>query len=230
MTTTLLPVDAHAHAAPDRDRVLALRSVHLHEASAVLGDPGPLCVGLHPWFVRAETLDDDLATLETVAASGRLAAIGETGLDRIRGAPLEVQRTAMRGHVALSERLRLPLVVHCVRAGSDLLELRKAARAAMPWLWHGWNGSPEQTRAILATNSVPSFGASILDVRSRARAVLAGLPPGSFLLESDDTLQPIEAIEGEAASLRGVATDTLRAELHLAWSRLFAQAGAPGRT
>jgi len=231
MTTTILPVDAHTHIAVDRDRVVALRSVHLHEASAALaGDRGPLCVGLHPWFVRAETLDDDLARLETIALSGRLAALGETGLDRTRGAPLAVQSAAMRGHVALSERLGLPLVVHCARAGSDLLELRKSTRAAMPWLWHGWNGSPQQTRSILETDSVPSFGASILDVRSRGRAVLADLPPGSFLLETDESDRPIEAIEAEAASLRGVAADTLRAELHRTWSRLFAPARSAGPT
>jgi len=218
----ILAIDAHVHGCVDRAKILALRSVDLHDAESVLEeDPGPLGIGLHPWSIDPGTLDADLVTLSGFAGSGTLAALGETGLDRLRGPDLDLQIRAFRRHIELSELHDLPLVVHCVRSGSDALSLRKSMKARRPWIFHGWNGSPEQTNQILATNSVPSFGPALLDAHSKTRDLLRDLPLGAFLLETDDADIAIEDVEATAAEIRGETVPVLRAGLHQCWSKLF---------
>lgn len=204
--------------------MLALRSFSPEEVGLPAWEHAELrSLGLHPWKVDPATLDRDLTLLEVIARRGGIAALGETGLDRIRGAEFEHQIRAMEAHIVLSETLGLPLVVHCVRSGSDLLQIRKRSSARRPWILHGWNGSWEQTSQFLEAGCVPSFGAALLRPNSPTRRTVARLPEGSFLLETDDAPVDISFVEAEAAALRGTDSVTLRVQLQRAWTRIFGE-------
>ena len=215
-------LDAHTHGTPDPARVLALRSFSPEEVGGPAWERSECrSVGLHPWKVDPGTLDRDLTLLVEIARRGGIDALGETGLDRIRGAELAHQIRALEAHIALSEGLGLPLVIHCVRSGSDLLRIRKRSGARRPWILHGWNGSWEQTSQFLVAGCVPSFGAALLRPNSPTRTTVASLPEGSFLLETDDAPVDISVVEAEAAALRGTDSVTLRAQLRRTWTGVF---------
>ena len=211
------------HGSVDRNRVVALRSVALGEADEALAlDPGPLCTGLHPWDVRAESWEDDLHHLERLLATGRFRALGEAGLDRSRPPGSSLQMEAFLRQIELSERFVLPLLVHCVRAASDLLGARSRRAARQTWILHGWNGSLAQTEDLLGrTDFVFSFGASILHPGSKSREGVAIVPDDRILLETDDSGIAIESIEQEASLLRETGITELRGHLHATWDRLF---------
>ena len=80
-------------------------------------------VGLHPH--DAARLDDALlAELARLAASKKVVAVGECGLDYYRDrAPRDAQERAFVAQIDLARRLRLPLVVHVRDAGEDALRL-----------------------------------------------------------------------------------------------------------
>lgn len=219
----LRPVDAHVHGVVDRERILALRSVHLHEASAAIAsDTGPLCTGLHPWNVQATSWKSDVSQLEHLLSTGRFLALGEAGLDRSRPPDVFLQTDALLAQIELSERFALPLVVHCVRSASDLLAMRVRCAALQPWIIHGWNGSRAQTADLLRkTDFVFSFGAALLCPESKARESLPIVPDDRILLETDTSNLAIEMIEREAALLRKITAETLRERLHSTWKRLF---------
>jgi TatD DNase family protein len=217
------PVDAHVHGPVDRTRVLALRCLTLHEA-LVEGeaDDGPRCCGLHPWDVTPETWENDLRGLEALLEAGRLHAVGETGLDRSRGPAMDLQRAAFLEQIDLSERHRLPLVVHAVRSGSDLLEIVRSRRPHQPWILHDWNGPPEQAFALLArSDAVFSFGANLVRGAPRARASAERLPLERILIETDNSRHDIGTVELALARLRGVDPQDLRDAFHRTWARLF---------
>lgn len=222
-TTRRLPVDSHTHAPMDRANVLALRSVRLAEAPSVLAsDEGPLCLGLHPWDVSAETMASDLLALEGFLGDARIVALGEAGLDRRRGPSLSLQLEAYRAQVELAERHGLPLIVHCVATTSDLLRVRAETKPSRPWILHGWNGSPSHTGQMLANSDfILSFGPSVLHPMSKARGSVAIVPEQRLLLETDESGLDIEALEREVASLRGTTPGELRELLHGNWNRLF---------
>lgn len=217
------PVDAHVHGHVDRSRVLALRCLSVHDALAERGaDDGPRCSGLHPWDVSPETMGNDLRALESLLEAGCLHAVGEAGLDRSRGPAMDLQRCAFREQIAMSERHRLPLVVHAVRAGSDLLEIVRSRRPRQPWILHDWNGPPEQALALLEkSDSIFSFGANLMRGAPRARASAETIPLDRLLIETDDSRHDIGSVELVLAHLRGVAPQDLRRAFHRTWARLF---------
>ena len=59
-------------------------------------------VGIHPWDTLSQTmqsLSPMLRQLDEIALHPRIVAIGETGLDSLRGAPLELQRALLLHHI-----------------------------------------------------------------------------------------------------------------------------------
>ena len=84
------------------------------------GDPLPpapafLSSGLHPWHTVDPDAEERMAALENTAVSTRITAIGECGLDRLRGADIKRQEQLFAHHILLSEQLRKPMIIHCVR-------------------------------------------------------------------------------------------------------------------
>ena len=127
--------------------------------------------------------------------------IGECGLDRCCDTPWQLQMEAFEWQIAMAERLRKPLVVHCVRAFNDLLALRKHY-SATPWVVHGFTGSAELYGQLLDHRIEVSFGAAILDPRrKKVRDTLASANPMNIFLETDDSGANIAEVYSVAAEM-----------------------------
>ena len=134
---------------------MTIRDVHTHnlhagpgaiiniEPDTPLPPEGTFSTGVHPW--RSSEAGTLWPLVEKTAADPRIAAIGECGLDRLRGAPLPRQAELLRLHALLAERLRKPLIVHCVRAWAELLAAHRAIRPAQPWIIHGFPGGDRKS-------------------------------------------------------------------------------------
>lgn len=148
--------DVHSHVRCGNDVITNL------ELFAIPGD-GWYSAGIHPWelskIIEEGRLEDAWQWVENVAASDRVVAIGETGLDG-RHAPLvpwEAQTQVFVRHIDLANRLGKPLIVHCVGAWKRLIDLAPAIR--VPAVVHGFRGKPELARQLLAAGFDLSFGA-----------------------------------------------------------------------
>ena len=75
--------------------------------------------GIHPWKADETFVVPDL--------SGKLA-IGECGLDGLRGPSMERQEEVFVQQIRLSEEVERPLIIHCVKVLDRLLQLRKELR------------------------------------------------------------------------------------------------------
>lgn len=107
--------------------------------------------GVHPW---------DAATQDAATLGQRLGgaqAVGETGLDFVRGADRAAQLSALRTQLRLARERGLPVVLHCVRAFEPLMR-ELAASEPRAVIFHGFIGSPEQARQALAKGYCLSFG------------------------------------------------------------------------
>lgn len=135
-------------------------------------------VGIHPWD-SGQVTEQVMDNLRREAAAPEVLAIGECGLDMLRGASLERQIELMKAHIQLSEQLHKPLIVHCVRAMHHLLKLRRDTHATMPWVIHGFRGNPETARQLIRAGCYISLGAKFNP------AVPAAIPPDRLLHETD---------------------------------------------
>lgn len=105
-------------------------------------------VGIHPWDSEGVT-PEMWRQLEADAAAPEVIAIGECGIDKLRGASLAAQTEIFRRHILLSESLGKPLIIHCVRAIEQVERLRTELRPTQPWILHGFRGKPQQALQLL---------------------------------------------------------------------------------
>lgn len=154
-TLKMKPITAftniHSHGTPGEDCVVSL------PFGAYVPDDGYFSVGVHPWDTGVCS-PEDLARIDEQAARENVVAIGECGLDALRGAPLDVQERIFKHHIALSERLGKPLVIHAVRTLQRILELRKELHPRQRWIIHGFRGGKQLALSLLKTGIDLSFG------------------------------------------------------------------------
>jgi TatD DNase family protein len=203
-------IDFHTHHDRKSPDLINLQTLHVTSELQAEALPNPCSLGLHPWFIQSSSWEN----LVDLAKSSKVIAIGECGLDRNIDLPLETQVSVFRRHIELAESLRKPLVIHCVRAFSELIALKKSTKSSIPWIIHGFHKKAEVFQELLKHDFYFSFGAAILSDRSPVINAIATIPNGRFLLETDDRNDiRIEQIYDRAAALRHVSRKTLQTQL-----------------
>ena len=145
-------------------------------------------IGIHPWEVRESNVSQQLSFLQQQLQRKQFVAVGEA---------------VFKEQVKLSEKLGLPLIIHCVKAMEELLGVKKESRPQQPWIWHGFRGKPEQAVQLLKKGFYLSFGEYYPDETMQI------VPDERLFLETDDSLLDIEDILCQAARVRGVEVEAL---------------------
>ena len=132
-------------------------------------------VGIHPWNASCATATD-FREVMAMAASPRVVAIGETGLDTVHQGyewidlpgggkeivqcipSLERQMEVLDFHIRLSERLRKPLLLHIVKRYPEIIRLRNKLKPSQPWIIHGFRGKPGLAQDLLKFGFMLSYG------------------------------------------------------------------------
>jgi TatD DNase family protein len=137
-------------------------------------------VGLHPWDTVSVT-DSDLETLKTTAIQNNVYAIGECGIDKLRGASLEIQKKIFENHIRLSEDLCKPLIIHQVKSIDEIFFYRKKYSPSQRWLIHGFRGNIITAKQLLKVGIEFSLGSKFV------ADILQIITMKSLFLESDDS-------------------------------------------
>lgn len=151
-------------------------------------------VSYYPWV---EQYDEQ--TLYNLASQPECKAIGETGLD-LRY-PLEKQLALFDTHIALSQELGKPLIIHCVRAYDQVLQRLKKHTYTAPVLFHGFNKSLGLANQLLAKGHLLSFGRAVIS-QPHLLEVVKACPIESLAIESDDTAEDISPIYSRIAEIK----------------------------
>ena len=181
--------------------VIGTRAVD-SEAAADLADREPGIVaaaGIHPNDV-AEADADEWDRITRLVVSGRVAAIGETGLDWYREhSPRELQREYFDRHIRLAQKLALPLVVHTRESIRDTLDaLREALmRGPLVIVLHSFTGTVAEASEAVELGCSLGF-AGMVTFRSAAnlREVVKGVPSDRLLIETDSPFLSPEPLRG----------------------------------
>lgn len=160
-------------------------------------------VGIHPW--DADAADISLwDKLEKAAGEKNVMAIGEAGLDLMRGPSIEIQTECFKRHIELSEAVGKPLVIHCVRAFHRLLKLIKEMSPKQPWIVHGFRGKPELAHQLIDAGMWISLGPKFNDLTAEI------IPAERLLIETDDACNiTIEEVAALVARARHSSATTL---------------------
>ena len=162
-----------------------------------------ISVGMHPWYVD-NGWKEKFHTIEELAKAQNVVAIGECGIDKVRmTATFETQVEAFRAHIALSERLQKPLIIHCVKAYETIIALHKEIKPRQAWITHAFRGKPQQASQLVKAGLYLSLGEHFNEESARC------IPGDRLFIESDDSEIPIENIYSAIASARGCSIEEL---------------------
>ena len=208
----------HTHHAPLDDMgILAIGNLHTDFEMMEMGLL--YSIGLHPWYLRRWAADMEL--LSRYAQQPNVVAIGECGLDRACATPWDLQVDLFAKQIALANECNKPLIIHCVRAFDELLQVFAKHPARVPVIIHGFNKNRETAMKLLERGFYLSFGAAIMNDSWPAAAVLAEVPEGRFLLETDDSAVSIAAIYERAAAIRNMHMEDLILQIRDNFKNVF---------
>lgn len=97
-------LDTHTHNLLSADGII---SVDPHFDSFEHGKH--YSVGIHPWLTGQDNIEETMSMLDKIATRNDVEAIGEAGIDRLRGASEEIQTHIFVHHIKLAEHTGKPL-------------------------------------------------------------------------------------------------------------------------
>lgn len=147
--------------------------------------------GIHPWY--SEDSEKQMDYLTEIAVDTRIVAIGETGIDKLKGPSYDIQIPVFKKHIELSEKLKKPVIIHCVKAWEELIKVRNEMKPTQPWIIHGYRSNAEITKRLVEKGFMFSVGDKI-NVDS-----LPLIPTDSLFCETDEDEMDIRVVYYQAA-------------------------------
>lgn len=176
--------------------------------------------GLHPWHIGKVNPGECFIAMESSAMQVNMLAIGECGLDRSISTDFALQEKYFFEQIKIAEEHCKPLIIHCVRAYSDLLRIKKEMKSDIPWIIHGYRANLETTLNLLSRGFYFSVGEKLLkDVAKQD--ILKTIPLERLFLETDDSEIPIQKIYLFAAQILKIDEELLAEAIHNNFKTLF---------
>ena len=119
-------------------------------------------VGIHPWYIDEQGLDNDLALIESKLKEKNCLAIGECGLDKRIEMPFELQQLVFEKQLLLAQKYSKPVVIHCVAAFEEVIAIKKRSKITIPLIIHGFSKSEQLAKQLVNNGFYLSFGKYLL--------------------------------------------------------------------
>ncbi len=216
-------IDIHTHRRTTSEGVFAVPNFSQKdlENGFYTEGVGWASVGLHPWFLTGENFEHDFNKLSQFAHNQQVIAIGECGLDKLKGENLDFQTTAFEAQIRLAESVRKPIVIHCVKAFGEIIAVKKRLKPSVPLIIHGFNKNQNVLAELLRHGFFISIGAAILGKKTPQNAsdteggafseMLRQIPLDRLFFETDDAENVrIEAVYEAAAQILGMDLNDLK--------------------
>jgi TatD DNase family protein len=147
-------------------------------------------VGIHPNNIDVSS-HDEWQEITELSKNTKVAAIGETGLDRYWDTiPFEIQQEYFERHLDLAKKRNLPIIVHCRDCDKEMLEiLRNHANVSPIWgVIHSFSSSPEVAEKFLEMGLFISFSGSVTYTNKKFSQIHESakmIPDDRLLIETD---------------------------------------------
>ena len=183
--------------------------------------PNCYSYGLHPWFIDKDTYLNQLEELERLIYERRCIAIGECGLDKLSKVNFNLQQEVFVEQIKLANRVKKPLIIHCVKAFNELINCLNLNDNKMPVIVHGFNNNENIARIMVNEGYYFSFGKALLGYESNAAKAIITVGRKNFFLETDDADISIKYIYKKAAELLHIDEEIIKQQLQQNFEMVF---------
>lgn len=134
-------------------------------------------------------------------------AIGEAGLDAFVDISEGIQEKVFTEQILWANKIRKPVIIHCVRRFSQLLRFMKLAK--VPMIIHGFNKKRTIADELLAKGFYLSFGKSVI-YQVYLQEILKAVPSNRIFLETDTADFDIVELYYRVAEIKGLSVENLQ--------------------
>lgn len=174
-------LDFHTHSMRQKHRkdVMEIISVHLGQEK----EYEYYTVGMHPWWTEQSISPTQTLQLEQLLKKDKCLAMGEMGLDNLKGPSMKSQMDILRSLLKIAEEHDKSVVIHCVRAFDQLIQIKKEFPKIHNWCIHGYGRHATLARQLINQG----FYLSLMPTMpwNKYEELLKVLPPDRFFLETD---------------------------------------------
>lgn len=166
-------------------------------------------IGIHPWYIKEDQIDLELKIIEEKLQTKNCLAIGECGLDKRIEVPLEQQNIVFEKQLALAEKYKKPVVIHCVAAFQEITAIKKKLKTSVPMIIHGFSKNKQLAEQLIKDGFYLSFGKYLLK-NPDLKTVFQNIPNDRFFLETDTIEENIEQVYQIASEYKSITIKELQ--------------------
>ena len=183
-------------------------------------DNAPLfSTGIHPKLID-NSFEEKFKIVSHLASLPNCAAIGECGIDVFSSATVAGQKEAFIKHLNLAQQYNKPVIIHCVRAYSEIISALNATRFSLPVVMHSYNGNIQTTQQLIRRENIYfSFSDKCLTPNCSASKSLVIIPLNRILIETDNSSSPLKPIVKLISDKKRVGEETVQ----ISNNQLFSQ-------
>lgn len=160
-------------------------------------------IGIHPWYINLEKEEDDLVVIEEKLQDPNCLALGECGLDKRIETPLAIQIQIFEKQLILAKKYKKPVILHCVSAYQEVIEIKKRLNMEEPMIIHGFSKNSQVAQSLLDNGFYLSFGKYLLRNPELA-SVFQNVPDDKIFLETDTIEETIFEVYQKASEIKNI--------------------------
>jgi len=166
--------------------------------------------GIHPWNVTKINIPEQLQIVSETVQKENIIAVGEAGLDKLHP-NFDKQKDVFIKQIKIAEANKKPLIIHCVKAFSELLEIFKKEKPAEAIIIHRYSGNITLAEQFIKFGCYLSFGNELFNEKSKTPKVFKKIPLKNIFLETDDADIQISSVYQKAAELKTIPVEFIAA-------------------
>ncbi|MDY0780486.1 TatD family hydrolase [Tenacibaculum sp. IB213877] len=206
---TYLDFHTHRMCRQNDAEILEIVSIHLGKET----EYDWYTVGKHPWWTEEVLSEDEKGQFLAHLSNKYCLAIGEIGLDKLKGPELTKQLEIFKSVLAVANEHQKPVIIHCVRAFDSLIKVKKEFPDIPNWYIHGFSRHTELAKQLIDQGFYLSI-MPVFEVTEKYQTLLQSLPKDRFFLETDSMPNiKIEDIYLQASKILNVSQETLQQQI-----------------
>lgn len=188
----------HTHKSSNQENVVEIVNQYPNEFDDSVNY---FSIGIHPWYIDLDNLEAQLQSIDEKLQFVNCLALGECGLDKRIETPMHIQTEIFEKQLHLAIKHQKPVILHCVSAYQEVIEIKKRLKIEVPMVIHGFSKNLQVAKSLLDNGFYLSFGKYLLRNPELAE-VFEQIPNERFFLETDTIEESISDVYIKAASIK----------------------------
>lgn len=212
-------INLHTHKFSNQENILEIVNQYPQDFDATIPN---YSIGIHPWYIDKNRVEADLEIIAEKLKLKNCLALGECGLDKRIEIPLDLQTQVFEKQLLLAHKYNKPIILHCVAAFQEIIEIRNKLKIEIPMIIHGFSKNEQTAKQLLDNGFYLSFGKYLLR-NPELETVFKQVPNDRFFLETDTIEETLEEVYNLASKYKNIELENLKHQINSNFKKVFNQ-------